>query len=189
MSMRTWSVTYDDSAGELSLFIDATHIETLKIPPLFPDKTIFGKGAIEFLVTGVNSYVSDDGGDVALVPMSDIDGFFGQFGSLQLWDRALNASEIHQISASPNNLTGDEDGLCIYWPADRGHGSRVSNLGSAGGAYDAVLGQYAAGARHTSAVYGTGCDAVSTTSPAWANMTAGLNTPPIAENITLEVRK
>ena len=131
MSMRTWSVTYDDSAGELSLFIDAVHIETLEVPPLFPDKIIFGSDAIAFFVTGVESYVTtDDLGDMALVPISAIDGFFGQLDSFQLWDRALNASEIGKV-ASPNNLTGDEQGLCLYWTADRGHGSRISNLGSA----------------------------------------------------------
>ena len=49
MLMRTWSVTYDDGAGELSLFIDAVHVETLEVLPLFPDKsTIVGPGAIEF---------------------------------------------------------------------------------------------------------------------------------------------
>ena len=188
MSMRTWSVTYDDSAGELSLFIDAVHIETLEVPPLFPDKIIFGSDAIEFFVTGVESYVTtDDLGDMALVPISAIDGFFGQLDSFQLWDRALNASEIGKV-ASPNNLTGDEQGLCLYWTADRGHGSRISNLGSAGAKYDAVLGRYAIGKQgQTSAVYGSGCESVSTTPPTWVNST--LNSPPSAESITLEVRK
>ena len=145
------------------------------------------QGRLSFFVTGVNSYVSaGEEGDLTLVSMSDIDGFFGQLNNFQLWDRALNLTEIRQISASPNNLTGDEEGLCIYWQADRGYGSRVPNLGSAGADYDATLGEYTNGPQ-TSAVYGTGCDAVSTTPPTWANKTAGVNTPPFVQNATLQV--
>lgn len=188
MTMRTWTVTYDDFAGELSLYIDAVHIGTLDVAPLFPGVSIFSVDAISYITFGPTTFESyDDEGKLALVPLNEIDGFYGAFGGMQLWDRALNGSEIRHATASTISLTGNEEGLCIYWRADRGYGERIPNLGSGGADYAAVLGQYAKGIGHTSATFGSGCGTSAVTSPAWDNTTGGTNTRPIADNHTLQV--
>ena len=189
MTMRTWTVAYRDiggAAGELSLFIDDVHIGTSEIARPFSGTSMFGPNAIHFLTIGPAVWASYDDGRLTLeAPANDIDGLFGQFDGLQLWNRYLNASEISQISANPNLLTGNEEGLCIYWPASdhRRDGTRIPNLGSAGAAFDGVLGQYAVAVEETSNVFGTGCDIVSATSPTWANK-SNTNTPPTVTNDT-----
>ena len=189
MAKRTRTVTYNDAAGELALYIDMIQIGIKQIAPLFPGASIFGPTTVPCLLVGPSySFISrDDNGNLLLSLPSDTGGLFGTFNSLQLWDHALNASEVARVAASPENLTGNEEGLCILWRADRGHGTRVPNLGSAGATYDAVLGQFAAGAGQTSDIFGSGCDTVSATSPMWVNKTGGLNTPPTADNVTLQV--
>lgn len=195
MTLRTWTLTYHDSnattpTGELSLYVDGLYVNTMHIAPLFPGESIFSQNAIPFLNVGLFALLSnDDEGQIVLSPVNDIDGLFGQFTGTQLWDRALNASEVVQTTAAPSSLSGTEEGLCIYWRAD-GYGTNIPNLGSAGSRYDAVLGAYATGGGvgETSSVYGSGCDAVSTTSPTWVNKTGGVNTPPTAESSTQQVR-
>ena len=191
MTLRTWTVTYHDSnsAGELSLYVDGLFIDTMQITPLFPGKSIFSPDAIPFLNVGLFALLSnDDEGKVVLSPVNDIDGLFGQFASTQLWNRALSASDVVQTTAAPDSLSGTEEGLCVYWRAGGFRGTSIPNLGSAGSRYDAVLGAYATGGvGETSSVYGSGCDAVSTTPPTWVNKTM-VNTLPTAESSTLQVR-
>ena len=190
MEWRSWTVSYHDTGttGVLSFYIDTVEICTTEIAPIFPGGNVFSSEGIPFLAFGPSTLLKfDDEGLAILEIISDIDGIFGQFDSMQLWDRALEASEVaHAVS---NRVTGNESGLCIYWCTDRGFGSRIPNLGSAGAAYDGVLGQYAVGVEQTSDLFGTGCDAVSATPPAWLkNKTEVSNTPPIADNQTQQVR-
>ena len=188
MTTRTWTVTYDDAAGELALYIDATHIDTKSIAPIFPGSSLFGPAAIQFLQTGPYTHLSyDDEGSVVLSLASEYYGLFGTLDTMHLWDRALNASEVARVAASPDSYTGNEAGLCVYWRTDRGYGTRVPNLGSTGAVHDGVLGQFAIGDGQTSDVFGSGCGAVSATSPMWVNKTGGVNTKPTAENVTLQV--
>jgi len=194
MTMRTWTITYDDVAGELSLFIDTNHIETKQVPQLFSGVSIFGSDAIQFFTFGMTNFVSyDSEGNVIINPANEIDGLYGQFDTMQLWSYALNASEIVRVVTSSVNrsLALNETGLCVHWRADEGFGgTRIPNLGSAGSTYDGVLGQFAVGIDQTNDVLGSGCDTFSATSPTWANdRTGGLNnTPPIADNQTLTAR-
>ena len=187
MTLRTWTLTYHDknSTGVLALYVDGLHIDTKAIAPLFPGKSIFSPDGIPFLNVGLYALLSYDDDGIVLNPVNDIDGLFGQFTATQVWDRALNASEVAQTAAS-DTLLGTEQGLCIYWRAD-GSGVRIPNLGSAGSLYDAVLGAYATGVGETRSIYGTGCGAIPATRPTWANKTGGVNTPPTAENSTLQV--
>ena len=194
MAMRTWCVAYqdaDNTTGLLSLHIDATHIETMTIAAIFPNRPIFGPDAIPSLVTGPYAFVAnDDEGNVVLTTFNNVEGLNGQLDAMQLWDRALNASDVAELAANPSNLTGDESGLAICLRADRGHGSRIRNLGYAGASYDGILGQYASGPPgQTSAVYGVGCDALSTSSPVWVNRSGGVNTPPTANDAVTEVKR
>ena len=188
MTTRTWSVTYDDAAGELALYIDTIWIGTINGAEIYPGVDMFGPAAIPYLALGSYTHLSyDDEGGTVLDLTSDTDGLFGTFDSLQLWDRALNASEVARLAVSPNSLTGGEEGLCLLWRADRGHGNRVSNLGSAGATYDGVLGEFAVGVGQTSGIFGSDGDTTSATSPMWVNKTEGLNSIPTAENATLQV--
>ena len=188
MFPRTYTVTYNDAA--LSVFIDAVYIGTQELSlPAFPGKPMFGPDAIKDLVIGPYLYpsVDDEGVEtLTLAASSDRFGLYGQLTSVQLWNYALNALQVLHLAASPTNLTGTEEGLCLFWRADRGYGTRIQNLGSAGSAYDGVLGAYVIGHRQTSTYFGSGCDATSATAPAWAN-NSGSNTAPTAENKTLIV--
>ena len=92
------------------------------------------------------------------------------------------------MAAFPSNLTGGEQGLCIFWRADRTFGARIPHLGSAGATYDAVLGNYAVGVEKTSAVFGRGCNEVECTSPVVENRTGGKNTRPTADAYVTEVK-
>ena len=193
MSMRTWTVTYDDAAQNLTVYIDTVQIggKILDRPP-FPAQSIFGPNAVRSLFFGGYYFPQYDaeGAVASLDPMADIYGLYGQLDDLQLWDRALNSSEIAQTAAFPNSLTGDEEGLCVFWRADQGYGGRVSNLGSTGAQYDGVLGRYAVGRHQTSSALGLDCwDGASMTSPVWVNKTVvGKNALPIADNMTIYVR-
>ena len=69
---------------------------------------------------------------------NDADGLFDQFDAMQIWNRALNCSEVAR-AAEPNLLVGDGQGLQVFWRADRGYGARIPNLGATGSVYDGVL--------------------------------------------------
>ena len=183
MTMRTWTVTYDDTAKALSVYIDAVHIGTRKTSSPFPGSSIYSTDGIPYLVIGPYTIQGNgDEGNIFLERLNDIDGLFGHFDALQLWDRALNASEVADMAAFPSSLTGNEAGLCILLRPDRRYGSRIPNLGSAGATYDGVLGAYGTRPEQTSTVFGTGCDEEPATSPTWENRTGGINTPPIADD-------
>ena len=187
MAARMWTITYNDATGELSIYMGMIHIGSKSIAPIFPGLSIFSPAAIPYLSLGPYTSLSyDQEGSLVLSLPSDIDGLFGSLDSLHIWDRALNASEVAQVAAYPVSLTGDEEGLCVFWRADLGHGTRLPNLGSAGSTYDAVLGQFAVGIGQTSSIFGSGCDTVSATPPTWVNKTGG-NMRPTAENVTLQV--
>ena len=189
LSMRTWTLTYNDASLMISLYVDAVYIgaESLARPP-FPGESIFG-GAVRSLLFGPHSLLEYDteGTPASLLPAETNSGLFGQLDGMQLWDHALNSSEIARTAALPSSLAGDEEGLCIFWRADQGYGVRVPNLGSTGAQYDGLLGYYAVGRYQTSSAWGTDCyGAASTTSPAWLNRSAENNVP-IADNMTKSV--
>lgn len=189
MSTRTYSVTYDDVAGHLALYVDAVLIETQQIERLFPDASVFGPNGIPFLTFGPSTFASYANDEIVLTLNSDINALFGTLESVQIWDRALNASEVATQAfelQKNHSLTGEEDGLALYWRFDRGFGSRIPNLGASGTMYDGILGHYATGVG-SSNVYGAGCDTVLATSPSWMNQTRHGNTAPLANNITLQV--
>ena len=73
MEMRTWTVTYSDTARQLSLFIDTVHIETKDIAPIYPGISIFGQGGISQFVTGPYCYDTVDEGEVTLSLLNDIE--------------------------------------------------------------------------------------------------------------------
>ena len=174
MNMRTWTLTYDDAAGEISAYIDAVYIGTFSIH-LYPGSTR------SLPLSSIDLGSGWDGS-----AFNDYDGIYGQFNALQYWDRALNASEIAQLAALPESLTGNEEGLSIFWRADRGFGNRIPNLGSAGATYDGILGKSTTGFEETT---GSGCNTIDLTSPAWANRSAGgENLRPIADNLAVQVR-
>ena len=175
MHMRTWTLTYDDAAGEVSAYIDAVYIGTQQVR-LFPDE----RRSLA-LMRSFDLGPLWDG-----TSFSEADGIYGQFNALQFWDRALNASEVAQIAALPESLTGNEEGLSIFWRADRGYGGRVANLGSTGATYDGILGRH--GDALESIYYGSGCNTLDSTLPAWENRSAGANSRPVADNTTTQVR-
>ena len=192
LPMRTWTVTYDDATLEASLYVDAVYIgaSTLSRRP-FPGQSIFGANTVISLLFGQFPYpiYDSEGALVSIVQPDEVTGIYGQLDGIQLWDRALNSSEIAQTAAFPDSLTGDEEGLCIFWRIDQGYGMRIQNRGSAGAQYDGVLGQYAVGRFQTSSQRGSDCwDGNITTNPAWVNKTAGKNALPIADNTTKYVR-
>ena len=186
MTMRTYTFAYtdiDNITASLSLYIDAEHIGTRQIAPIFPGRSVFGPDSIPLLTFGpYANFQYDEEGELYVTRLGDLDGLYGQFDGVQLWDRALNASEVVEMAAAPSSLTGDEAGLCVFLHADRGYGSRIPNRGSAGAAYDGLLGAYGVGPGPTSAFFGTGCGAEPATSPSCENRTGGTNTAPIADD-------
>ena len=90
MTMRTWSVCYrdiDNTSASITLYIDAVHIDTLQISPIFPSASIFSADSIPSVVIGFwAGALSDEG--VYTAPGNKIDGLVGQFEALGLWDRA-----------------------------------------------------------------------------------------------------
>ena len=183
MHMRTWSITYDDSRKKLSLYADGWCLGSID-SDLFGDgengdgeTAIFGPNGVAQIFFGPYGFYIDG---VLTAATADW-GLYGLFDSFQLWDRALNSTEVAQLAASPHSLTGD-DGLAIWWQCDRGHGSWIQNFGRTGSKYDGVLGRYASGVEETSAVLGVGCDALVVTSPTWVNHTGAANSPPVAED-------
>jgi hypothetical protein len=188
LTMRTWTVTYDDATRAVSLYVDAVHIGAITLPRhIFSGQSIFSSNTVRSLLFGPFSYPNYDveGALVSIIPLDETIGLYGQLNYIQLWDRALNSSEITHITALPDSLTGDEEGLCIFMRADQGYGMRIPNLGSCGARYDGVLGRYAVGPYQTSSALGSDCyDGSSTTSPAWVNKTDRTNASPIADNMT-----
>jgi hypothetical protein len=182
MSMRRWVVTYDDSARELSLFVNGGLVGNRTLDSvLFPNTgNIFGPDGIPTIYFGPFGQYSSDG---VLSRAEDMRGLYGLMDSFELWDRALNASEIAEFASSPSELSAANEGLSVYFRMDRGYGNRVSNLGSAGAKYDAVLGRFASSVDTTSSTFGSGCDSEATTLPVWVNKT-GNNTAPTAFNFS-----
>ena len=182
MRRATWTTTYQNSTGVLSLFADDLLLGTRSVAaPLFDGNALFGPNGIATLYFGVYGSYSDG----VLTPLNDNMGLFGELSSFHLWNRTLNASEIAQVSS--RNLSGIESGMAIDLRFDQqSYGARVVNRGSAGPLYDAVLGEVASGVLQTSNVFGSGCDALGATSPTWVNRT-GNNTAPIANNATAVV--
>ena len=176
--LRTWSIVYDDAQMLLSLFVDEWCLGTVTTNLFGGVAAIFGPDGIPTLYFGVYGTYSEG----VLTAGSANFALSGLWDSFQLWDRALDTTEISQLAANRNNLTGDEAGLAIYLRANHGYGSRVRNLGSSGASYDGTLGMFASGIAQTSSALGSECDAPSTTSPTWANRTATKNKPPIADD-------
>ena len=182
MQMRTWSIVYDDARKSLSLYVDEWCLGTINDDDIFGRGTaIFGPGGIATLYLGPYGYYADG---VITAAAEDL-AFYGLFDSFQLWDRAMNATEISKLAASPHSLSGNEQGLAVFWRTDAGHGKQIRNLGSAGVYYAGILGAYASGIGQTSSALGVECDAVAATPPQWVNSSAAGaagNSAPIAHD-------
>ncbi len=57
-------------------------------------------------------------------------GFVGMMSDVRLWEVARSQAEI--ASAIDSRLTGDENGLLLYWPLDEGDGTSVNDLSGRG---------------------------------------------------------
>jgi len=124
MQMRTWSIVYDDARKSLSLYVDEWCLGTINDGNIFGRgrTAIFGPNGIATLYLGPYAYYA--GGVVTAV--ADDQAFYGLFGSFQLWDRAMNSTEISKLAASPRTLSGNEEGLAVFWSTDSGYGKAMS---------------------------------------------------------------
>ena len=105
-----------------------------------------------------------------------------------MWNRTLSAAEIAQVASY--DFSGAVSDMVIDLRFDKTFGTYVTNQGSLGSAYDAVLGAYASGVSETSTTLadGAGCgSSAQTTMPVWVNKTSGFNTRPEANNMTASV--